>query len=536
VANIFGVNIESPQEAQQRLLAEHTRQLNTLSDRPGTKLGFNLASIAFNLFAKGGARKTKKRAEEREEAIGEGIREGDLDFIGETERFKSDFAATTRQNARLLRETLMNQGKSPQEATAAAEQYTQAVGNSDKQARVSASAGSIQEEKNRRIEEGQDPVAADLAAMVHTATKLRALGGPENIALANQITSGFAERKRAFDIQQLQMNKLRAEAGTKAGAGGSSSPIEKLQIDREEQRSLMNDPRLNEREQAGAKQRFNELDAKIKKDTDEKDGAVSAAFTGRFVESRRNLLATTSASDAIVDMFDGKPPGTAVAVMDALASAQQLIQATDVWKNALVGNGVVGSTLTAAYDEIVPNLKAQLKAAGLGERDAIRLLQEVQSSINREARAFGGPITEDDRAAAKLSSGIATGRVDLLFDRQLRQSEQDVGGLIAEAQLEGTVKVDEAGNITSDNAVSSQLKKLKANVDESRVKLDAWIATNAPVPDPTNPVVDTQRDSEVTPPVVDEPSVAPPVVGPPGEVTKMILVDGKLVPAWKSGR
>jgi 2-keto-3-deoxy-galactonokinase len=149
-----------------------------------------------------------------------------------------------------------------------------------------------------------------------------------------------------------------------------------------------------------------------------------------------------------------------------------------VWVKAISsGVGINDAVVQSGLASIRKQVLSELQGTGMSNAQAVRLLQEVESSVNREARAFGGPITESDRAAARISSGISSGRVDLLFARQVRQRAQELDGIIAEATINGNIKssTDAEGTvtITSDNALSKQLKRMLEETKKAQARVEA---------------------------------------------------------------
>jgi hypothetical protein len=235
MANIFGVNIETPQEQQQRQLAEMLAGQRSIKNAH-ERFGFNLANALSASF--GGLKKQRKTKEEQFDAIAEGQAAADEQFAA------SNLAKQeAERNAVQVFEAHIANGSDEATAQQAAQAVLANTAGNEQQIRESITVENINQRKAQAIAGGADPLAARQLAMAETAARLRELGGAENVQLANQISSAMVAEQVATRTRKLEEAKLKADtAKAEATAAkdralatkASSTDLERLQLDREE--------------------------------------------------------------------------------------------------------------------------------------------------------------------------------------------------------------------------------------------------------------------------------------------------------------
>jgi hypothetical protein len=501
MANIFASpNIESPEEAQRRILGETIAQRKSLGANQNTQLGFTLADALMRAFGKGGAEQIAN-ARRQQQIIGEAQQTADREFVEQAGVLPGDVAAGVKINQEVYSQAmgqLQQQGMSPEQAR---DHLISLKGNEAHAARAQDYAKKQMEDvaarKQEAIDSGVNPDLAQEAALRIASTKMRSV----NEAAANDLWGKANQIKKDRELFDLQKGKLQAEISKLEGADAiAATPLEKANaaIKRAEDRGVAEDSiEMIQLRNAADKAAGTEPSADLSKN---------------YVTANKLSLETEETTKRLNKIYQNAEGGfdgqKLKATADVLAKSTDFLAQTESWTSAITrGLGIDGDVLTSALEESRNEIRKELLTIpGVSEADVVTLLQELESTVIREAKSFGGPITESDRAGARLASGLQTGRVDLVYAREVTRREQELNSVISQAVVEGTIRVNPEGEVVSQNGISREIRKAQARNEQARTNVDAMrVAADAAAQEAT-PVY------KADPTVV--PSTAPPAAKP----------------------
>jgi hypothetical protein len=433
MANIFGLDIETPEEAQRRVLAETIANRKSLGGNVNAQLGFNIADALMRAFGKGGAKQVTE-ARKRQEILNDGRRSGDAQFIAKQE---AEEHAVQVYQAHLL------SGGTEEEAQQAAQAVLQTTQGRIQQL-TKATEQEVMRERAESIEAGASPVNAELLAMASGASKLREMGGAENIALANQLNSRMTELQLQKRNSDAEYNKHLAQTRKAEEDVNASqrSDVELLQMDREQRRAellAMQSRGMGEEAMALKQQEIDELDAAIFKATGSAPSTATIKSVGAVSTAMGSLTRTGEVFGSVFVNDDGSAKisgdtinavGTAMSDMsDSLLKLEALASGANI--------GVLEDAINGLRKDFITNLT---KNQEISQADAVRVYQEVRGAVIAQARSFGGPITESDLEQAMAASGVSTGRLDVFYEKQVSNAEQQLNSLKDTAEVEGALR------------------------------------------------------------------------------------------------
>jgi hypothetical protein len=270
VANIFGAKMETPQEAQQRMLEEIAMGSRQFQGDPNAQFGYNLANAISASF--GGRRKQLKDADERAKA--------------------SEVGAKVRE---------------------------------------------------AHLSGGGNPMDAEMAARAAAAAHIRALGGTENVALANQIRDNMTQlqlQKEQRDLE-IQKNKAQIKAAEGTAAVRERELFEAKGI--EELESFLAKPDIEPGMKQRAEDRLVELErnrAIQNEDRERKDEELELRRAQLEEQKRAREFKETRLSPRVEDVLLRRQDSA----FKSAAAAQELEALANTVEQELVAGGVAAIT------------------------------------------------------------------------------------------------------------------------------------------------------------------------------------------------
>jgi hypothetical protein len=215
MANILGVNIESPQERQERLLKQQLATLKTMQN-PTQQFGYNLAMALSQSF--GGLKKQREATETRLKEMTDAEQDGRRKVaIEEQNTMKAAQAEQIRQHfARMESEGQIAPGQGAEMAAQAATQSAQAIDQQSSQMLQQEAQTDVQRAYDHYSQkEDFDPLRAKQYARADAALRLRKLGDPESLKLAQQLSDMNTQEMVQSRDAELKRNNFKADTAVK---------------------------------------------------------------------------------------------------------------------------------------------------------------------------------------------------------------------------------------------------------------------------------------------------------------------------------
>jgi protein-disulfide isomerase-like protein with CxxC motif len=476
MAKLMGTDMETPKEAQERILKRIREGGRQFANQPIAQFGYNLATALGMSF--GGMGRDIEQAEDRIDAVSTAQKLDERSVEQHINHAEITYDATKQAQAQRIADTLSQQGANPDQIKAVQAQHGQAMDQQRSQIRSQATVAGIEAHTADQIAKGVDPENAQLFAMANAAHRLSKLGGAENLTLANQIRSQLATAATEKRVTDLQVRKLSAEvAGAEQEAGlygsgpsrSTESALAKLQYDRQSLLGMIqntDDPQ----KQANLRDELMQMDQRIEKETGASPSAALIKEYGIYRKSVQGVDRTAKLFEKVLLDEDTKTinPEKALVMGRALTSWQDNLLTLEIIGEGL-GLDALSSHLRKGREGFIDNLTA---GTGISKPDAVRIFQEVQGSVIAQARAMGGPITESDLEAALAASGVSSGRLDLFLEKQVNSAREAATGIGAEADIYGTKRFEEG--------ISSSAETLDNAMNISKAVGSVYTATAAP--------------------------------------------------------
>jgi hypothetical protein len=217
MANIFGVNVETPQEQQARLLEQIQMGQKNLQN-VNQQFGYNLAIALSQSF--GGLGKKRRATEERVEAISMAGAEAEQS-LGRARALEQGAQQQTLQNADRVYQAALNQGMPQQQASQIRSDYMNQYQQTSETFKRGITEQELAKMTGKIIKEGGvSNYQAQQLANANVITALTKLGGTQNLALAAQ----YRQRSQQMAVEEEQ--RLLESQKLKAGIRSSESAIE----------------------------------------------------------------------------------------------------------------------------------------------------------------------------------------------------------------------------------------------------------------------------------------------------------------------
>jgi hypothetical protein len=215
MANILGVNIETPQEQQERLLKQQLAALKTMQN-PTQQFGYNLAMALSQSF--GGLKKKREEGESRMRELTEAEAHGRRKVaIEEQDKMKAAQSEQIRQHfAQLEAQGQVAPGQGAQMAAQAASTSAQAIDQQKSQMLQQETQQDVQAAYDHYSKkEDFDPFRAKQYARAEAASRLRKLGDSESLKLAQQLSDMNTQEMAASRDAELKRSHLKADTKVK---------------------------------------------------------------------------------------------------------------------------------------------------------------------------------------------------------------------------------------------------------------------------------------------------------------------------------
>jgi hypothetical protein len=486
MAKYLGVDIETPAEAQERLVQDQLRTMKAMNMNSHQQFGFQFANLMANIFGKGrygDIGKAEKRGEQIEKSA-TGVEDWQKGLQATESRLRSHQQA----NEDDIRRKLAASGAAP-------ELIEQAVATSNQAALQEREQVLSTIMKPHDLDESGDMSDDEVFSMKlrSGARALIGLGGIDNLAAAQQMLVNANTLDKQVELDALNKRKLTAETRIKEGEVGAYTRMKIA----EEQYGI------NSPEYRKAQLDHTQSIHKVEK---ESGTAASADVSKKYGEYRKTAeqynksvelyervyYQTDGEGNLKLDangrpiMKEGLNPEAIAATGSAMSSMSDKLLAAEVWATAVdgkLGMGAISDLIAAAREDFVRDL---VENAGLSQEDAIRIFQDTQDAVIAKARSFGGPITESDLAGAMSSLGLSTGRLDLVLERRGKELDDSLIGLTAQAEME-------SGAYAGTN-LGSTLARERKRLDSSRSRGNALVYTaEALKADPASAPADSER-------------------------------------------
>jgi hypothetical protein len=477
MANLFGVNVESPEETQRRLRKEQLERMEAAGPQSAAgSIGQSIGRALSNMF--GAESKQMKKSIDRADA------ERNARDAAAQKMLKQD-----RQNHLASAEANMRQQGAPepliqetlQKMNAGYDQEAQRVAQGNAQAEHQAKKDALIKHR------GIDPRAAQVMVNTEMAARLDKLGSPEDLRIADGLRQDSYTLTKQMRAEKAQAAKVLADDEAKARKADLEEfkalpKVRQLQVTRDE---LIGDLRntSDPARQEALRRQIAEMDAALTKET---GTAPDATMIKAYGETNKAIAGTSNDLKAVQEIYyepgeDGKlrpnvdKAAHTAAVMstvtDRLMNLEMVVKAIE--SGVGVDDGMLSQGIASVRQEIMSELTSGPNA--LTQAEAVRLIQVVETGIIREARSYGGPITESDTLAARIASGAGTGRVDLTLERQVRMRREEFDAVKAQAVASGKITVDESGNITSRGAFSNEMRKSEQKLGQAEQQIGSFV-------------------------------------------------------------
>jgi hypothetical protein len=256
MANIFGIDVESPQEAQERILREQLGRMKAMGPQSSAgRFGQQLGRVMSEMF--GGDRKSLDQARDRAKALSGAERTGrvkaaDEAIVREGQQRNQTIQSQMEQNAQRQLQQMAAGGAHPDEIAAEAQAYPARI-----QQALAASTQSTEQQRAKLLQDdsadfiretidfnvankGMSEITAKQYARAEAAVRLDKLPGEQNKILAQQLRDANTIEMRQDKVRQAEMAKLKAQTDSAEAATAVSNrslletlSIEELEVKRE---------------------------------------------------------------------------------------------------------------------------------------------------------------------------------------------------------------------------------------------------------------------------------------------------------------